>query len=99
MTQPTNFKDLRCFLGMVNYLNNYSSRLEELSDSLRELTKKNGPFLLGPEYTEAFDNIKITSGPILKYYDPKTSLTLEKGENLVQYFSKKVTQYTLQIKD
>ena len=63
MPQPPNVKDLKCFMGMVNYLKSILPRLAELGDSFRELTKKNIPFIWGPEYAEVFDAIKkeITS--------------------------------------
>ena len=53
---------------MDSYLNKYSPTFAELGESLKELTKKNLPFIWGPEHTEAFDAIKkeITSAPILK---------------------------------
>ena len=64
--QPTNVRDIWYFLGMVTYLNKYSPRLAKLVDSLRELTKKNAPFVWGPGHTEAFEAIKkeITSTSI-----------------------------------
>ena len=71
--QPTNVRDLQCLLGMVNYINKYSTRLTQLSDSLRELTKKNVPFRWEYEHTEAFDAIKkeITSAPYSNIMTPK----------------------------
>ena len=70
--------DIQCFLGMVKYLNKYSSRLAEHGDGLRKLTKKNVPFIWGPEHTETFDAIiiEITSTITLKYYDLKQNLSL-----------------------
>ena len=67
------------FWGMVNYLNKYSLRLGELGHNLRQLTKKNVPFILGPEHTEAFDGIKkeTTCETKLKYYGPRKPLTLQ----------------------
>ena len=58
---------------MANYLIKYAPRLSDIADSLRELTKKNVPFIWGPAYTEAFGAImkETTSIPILKQYDPK----------------------------
>ena len=47
--QTTNIKDLQCFLGMLNYLNKYTPRLAEHAYSLRDLTKKNVPFICEPE--------------------------------------------------
>ena len=63
---------------MVYYLNKYFPWLAELSNSLKELTKKNAPFVWDLEHTEAFQAIKmeITSAPILKYYDCSKPLNL-----------------------
>ena len=71
MFQPTNAKDLQCFLGMVSYLNKYSPRLTELGGNLYELTKKYILFLQGAEDTEPFNVTKqdITSVPVLNYYN------------------------------
>ena len=44
---------------------------------------ENLSFISGPEYTETFETIKnITSGPIIKCYDPKKSLTLQRDASL-----------------
>ena len=54
--------------GMVIYLNKYSLTLAEIGGSLRQLTKRNAPFIWGPEYTETIEaiNKEITSAPIFK---------------------------------
>ena len=46
-------------------------------EPLCDLTKKHAPYVLGPEHSQAFDDIKkkIVSAPILKYYDPKKETT------------------------
>ena len=55
------------FLGTVNYLNKYSTRLAELGDSLRELLKRNTLFVRSPKQTGVFDTMKkeISSALIL----------------------------------
>ena len=45
MSQPKLSKTSSVSWGMDNYLNKYLPRLAQLGDSLRELTKKNVPFI------------------------------------------------------
>ena len=73
MLKLENLKDLQTFLGMVQYLSKFSSRIPELAEPLQDLTKKYAPYAWGPEHNQAFDNIKkeIVQAPILRYYDPK----------------------------
>ena len=40
MPKPTNLKDLQTFLGMVQYLSKFSSRIAEIAEPLRDLMKK-----------------------------------------------------------
>ena len=63
----------KTFLGMVQYLSKFSSRITELAEPLHDLTKKHGPYVWGTEHSQAFDDIKkeIVQAPILKYYDIK----------------------------
>ena len=79
MPQPMNLKDLRTFLGIVQYLSKFSSRIAELAEPLRDLTKKHAPYAWGPEHNQAFDNIKkeIFQAPILRYYDLKKETVLQ----------------------
>ena len=54
MAEPKDFKQLQSFLGTVNYLNRYSPTLAEITAPPQDLTKDNGPFIWGPEHTDAF---------------------------------------------
>ena len=53
---------------MVNYL----SKLSELAEPIRELSKDKVPFNWGPEHPEVFKQMKtdIARAPILAYYNP-----------------------------
>ena len=72
MQEPSCKKEVQSFLGMINYLSNFSARLSELSEPIRELSKEKVPFNWVPEHWEAFNTIKkeIVNAPILTYYDP-----------------------------
>ena len=73
MPLPTNKKHVQSFIGMINYLANFSPRLSELAESIRELAKDKVPFNWGPEHQAAFIHMKkeIASAPDLAYYNPK----------------------------
>ena len=73
MTAPTNKKQIQSFIGMINYLSNFSARLSEIVEPIRELAKDKVPFNWGPEDQSAFTQMKqeIVSVPILAYYNPK----------------------------
>ena len=43
MPKPTNLTDLQTFLGMVQYLSNFSPRIAEIAKPLWDLTKKHAP--------------------------------------------------------
>ena len=55
---PSNIKELQTILGMVTYLNRYSSKLANLTSPLRELTKKHVHFRWEPHHQQALDRIK-----------------------------------------
>ena len=53
MPKPTCLKDLQTFLGMVQYLSKFSPRMAEIAEPLCDLTKKNGPYVWGPEHNHS----------------------------------------------
>ena len=69
---PSNIKELQTILGMVTYLNRYSSKLADLTSPLRELTKKYTHFRWEPHHQQALDRIKqeLCSAKVISYYDP-----------------------------
>ena len=73
MPEPKDISQLQSFLGMINYLNQYSPRVAEITSSLWDLTKNNVPFIWEPECTDAFCAAKqeIATAPLLAYFDPK----------------------------
>ena len=56
--QPTNVRELQCFLGMCYFLSKYSPRMAELSEDLHQLTCKGVQFNWHPEHSEAFLALK-----------------------------------------
>lgn len=74
---PNDAKELLSILGMITYLNRYSTKLAELTAPLRELTKKNTHFRWEQRHQDALDRIKeeLCSVPIMSYYDPDPNTT------------------------
>ena len=71
---------LERFLGMVNYLSKFASNLAEITSPLRS-SEKETVFIWNEPQTRgrAFEKVKeiITQSPVLCYFDPKETLTLE----------------------
>ena len=72
-------KEVQSFIGMINYLSKFSTRLSELALPIRELAKENVAFHWGPEHQSAFKLVKkeIPVAPVLAYYDPKKTTVLQ----------------------
>ena len=64
---------------MINYLSKFLSRLSELAEPIRELSKDKVPFNWGPEHQAAFQQMKkeISCAPVLAYYNPKKQTVLQ----------------------
>ena len=58
MPSPTNKKQINSFICMINYLYTFSTRLPELAEPIRELSKDKVPFNWGPEHQAAFTQMK-----------------------------------------
>ena len=70
LKQPNNEKELKSFLGAIQYLSKYIDNLSAQTDSLRQLLKKDKDWLWTEEHTQAFENLKqknhgnTVSGPL-----------------------------------
>ena len=71
MKQPNNEKELKSFLGAIQYLSKYMDNLSAQTDSSRQLLKKDTEWLWTEEHTRAFENLKqkITEIPCLAHYN------------------------------
>ena len=67
---PENTKELRSFLGAIQYMAKLLPKVSELRDRLRKLLKKDEPWKWGPENETEFDRIiqMLTEGPCLARY-------------------------------
>ena len=71
LKQPNNEKELKSFLGAIQYLSKYTDNLFAQTDSLRQLLTKNEDWLWTEEHTQAFENLKQknTEKPCLSHYN------------------------------
>ena len=79
MKQPTDVAGVRRILGTVNYLAKFLPYLSQVSEPLRQLTKKNQPFDWDKSHIAAFTQINklITEPPVLKYYESTKPLIIQ----------------------
>ena len=71
LKRPSNEKELKSFLGAIQYLSKYINNLSTQTDSLRQLLKKDTEWIWTEEHTKAFENLKqkITEIPCLAHYN------------------------------
>lgn len=69
--QPKTKEDLRCFLGIANYLDEFISSIADVSEPLRVLLKNDRMALL--------QDIKrlLTNAPVLKLFDSHKEVVIE----------------------
>ena len=79
MLAPQCKKQVQSFIGMVNHLSKFSTRISELAEPIRDLCKEKVPFNWGLEHDGAFQLIKkeMATVPILAYYNPKKPTVLQ----------------------
>ncbi|RWS01956.1 pol polyprotein-like protein [Dinothrombium tinctorium] len=69
--EPQNLKELKSFLGAVNYFKDHIKNVSTISEPLYKLTRKNKTFSFGEKEKYAFDQLKLSlcSTPILAFFD------------------------------
>ena len=79
MPSPQSKDELQRILGMMTYLSPYIPNYSEKSAILRELLKKDVPFLWQEDHEEVFQSLKseISKGACLRYYKPNAPTVLE----------------------
>ena len=67
---PENTKELKSFLGAIQYMAKFLPKLSEQTDRLRKLLNKNEPWKLAEEQQKDFGKIKqmLTEGPCLAHF-------------------------------
>ena len=71
MQKPKDVRELRRFLGMVNFLGRYVQDLAKYTAPLNELLRKENVWSWGQSQMKAFDDVKriISTTPVLMFYD------------------------------
>ena len=79
MPVPKNKKELQAFLGIINYLNNFSPGTSEVCKPLRKLTSFKMTWTWNASYQQLFDKAKslIKVEMCMKFYDDTKLLYLE----------------------
>ena len=69
---PTTASGVRSFLGMATYCAKFIPKFSDVSEPLRELTKKNQTFQWSARQEKSFQEIKelLTSAQVMAYFDP-----------------------------
>ena len=55
---PRNLRDVRAFTGFANFYRDFINEFSEITAPLTALTKKNVPFVWGPDQEESFQFLK-----------------------------------------
>ena len=73
LPQPTNVPELRCILGMVNFLARFLPRLQSVVQPLNLLLSKQNAWVWDQDQEAAFKSMKkiLTSAPVLSYFDAR----------------------------
>ncbi len=79
MPTPGSRDDLQRFLGLMTYLSAYIPNYSSECQPLRDLLKKDVPFLWDEDHQTCFEKLKllISTDSCLAYYDASKPLTLE----------------------
>lgn len=75
---PTDKKSLQRLLGMFNYVSKFIPNYSHVCAPLRELLKDDIEFSFNEMHIKTLNTLKeaLTKAPVLRYYNPKTNLTL-----------------------
>ena len=76
---PSSVVEIQSFLGLANYYRAFIPNFAEKAVHMTKLTRKDVPFVWGPDQQKAFDELKLefTEGRILAHPDTSKSFVLE----------------------
>jgi len=79
MPVPEDPAAVKRYLGMVQYLSKFLSKLADMSKPMRKLTEDDREWNWTKDCQRAFDEIKnlISNAPVLAYYDIKKEVTIQ----------------------
>ena len=77
--EPKDVKELRAFLGLVNYYGKFVKQLSTIAQPLNQLLIKGMKWMWSSKCREAFKKLKdiLASSDVLAHYDPKLPLRLD----------------------
>lgn len=78
MERPENVKEMERFLGIINYISKFVSMASSVTAPLREMIKESSQLVWTKEREQAYQEVKIklTTTPVLQYYDPNMDCKL-----------------------
>ncbi|XP_045450007.1 uncharacterized protein K02A2.6-like [Melitaea cinxia] len=78
MKEPKTQKEILRFLGMINYVARFIPNVSEITAPLRQLIKKDVPFLWSKEQDKAYKTLKklLIEPPVLSYFDMNKQIVL-----------------------
>ena len=78
VTTPATAGEVRSFLGMAMYCAKFIPNFSDISQPLRDLTKKDAPFLWSERHDQAFKQIKelLVNAKVMAYFDPNKDTEL-----------------------
>lgn len=78
MPAPSNSKELKVFLGTMNYVQRFIPRMSVLTAPLRTLLRKDIAWVWTEKEQCSFNELRqaLVTAPVLAYFDPKKPVTL-----------------------
>lgn len=85
--KPSNVKQVRMFLGTVNFYHDFVPHYSDIVAPLTDLTKKNVPFVWTERHDQAWDRLMglLRSDVFLAAFDPELPVILETDASDVAY--------------
>jgi hypothetical protein len=79
MPVPHDLRSSRAFVGFVAYYRRFIPNFSKLASPITDLTKKNVPFVWGPDQQNAFETLRdlLITAPILAHYNPRLPTTIQ----------------------
>ena len=79
MPAPESKEDMQRFLGIMTYMANFMPNFSNRSQALRDLLKKDTPFVMDQDHIHCFEELKkgLSDESCLAFYDPSKPVTLE----------------------
>ena len=79
MPTPTNREELLRIMGMLNFLAQFIPNMSTVSAPLRDLLKKDTPWMWNPEHSKALETLKTltNSKPVLRFFDAQKETVIQ----------------------